>query len=67
MPTDAADSEHDRSIQIPFEAQVGVALVSLVYGVAVLSNTIQNQIPAVVWFAAAAGLLGYAVHQVRFS
>ncbi len=65
MATDPADSETDRSIRIPFEAQLGVALVLLVHSVAVLADFTDSRLPAVVWFAVAAGLLGYAVHKLR--
>ena len=64
-PTDTADSEDDSFFRVPFEAQIGVLLVFLGYGIAVLVDIVTYQIPAVLWIAVAAGLFGYLVHQIR--
>lgn len=67
MPTDAADSGDNSFLRIPFEAQLGVALVFLVYGVAVVAGITEYRIPGRLWLAMAAGLFGYAVHRIRQS
>jgi hypothetical protein len=65
MSTDTTDSEIDWTLRVPLESQVGVFLVMLVYGAAALAGTVEYQMSPVVWFAVAAGFLGYAINQLR--
>ncbi|QCS42558.1 hypothetical protein FEJ81_09365 [Natrinema versiforme] len=57
--------------RLPFRVQLGIALLSSVYLVAVLTDIIEDPIPsdvwAVLWFAVAVGLLVRAVHLNRRS
>lgn len=67
MSTDSMESTGLYS-RLPFSVRLGLALISLVYGVAVLTDTINDPIPndvwAVIWFVVAALLV---VRTVRLS
>jgi hypothetical protein len=51
--------------QLPWSVKLGLALLGLVYGVAILTDSIKDPIPddvwGIIWFAVAAGLLVRAV------
>ncbi|ELY95614.1 hypothetical protein C484_04995 [Natrialba taiwanensis DSM 12281] len=57
--------------RLPWSVKLGFALLSMVYAVAILTDTIKDPIPndvwAIIWFAVAIGLLVRAVRLHRQS
>jgi len=71
MSTDGSESDGGLYGRLPFSVQIGFAVTAFVYGVARLTDTIEDPIPsnvwALVWFAVAGGLLLRAVRLHRQS
>jgi len=71
MLTDGTESGGGLYGRLPFSVRLGFALLCFVYGVAILTDTIEDPIPsdvwAVVYFAVAGGLLLRAVRLYRQS
>jgi hypothetical protein len=68
---DGTDSGGGLYARLPYSVKLGLALIGIVYAVAVLTDSIKLLIPqdvmAVVWFLVAAGLLVRAVRLSRQS
>ncbi|WP_256390975.1 hypothetical protein [Natronoarchaeum rubrum] len=71
MSTDGSESNGGLYGRLPFGVKLGFAVIALVYGAAILTDTIEDPIPsdvwAVVYFAVAGGLLLRAVRLHRQS
>ncbi len=71
MAANTTDSGGSLFIRLPWGVKIGLALSSFVYGMVILSDTIEDPIPpnvwAVVWFAVAGYLFVRAVRLSRQS
>ncbi|SFS46646.1 hypothetical protein SAMN04488556_0938 [Halostagnicola kamekurae] len=71
MSTNGIDSSGGLYARLPRSVKLGVALLGVVYAVAILTDSINDPIPndvwAIVWFAVAVGLLVRAVRLHRQS
>lgn len=71
MAADTTDSGGSLFARLPWGVKIGLALISFVYGVVIVTDTIEDSIPsnvwAVVWFAVAGYLFVRAVRPSRQS